>query len=299
MKSISETVVFFGSGPVAAESLTLLAQNFDIEAVITKPQPPHHKEPFPVLKLAENLGLKIILTSNKADLTRVFEDNKLKSRLGIVIDYGIIIPENVINNFPLGILNSHFSLLPKWRGADPISFAIANGDKQTGVSLMLIVEALDEGPILAKGAIDISDKTNSTSLTKELIELSDSLLTNIIPKYIESSIVAVPQEDKGVTYSHKLSKTDSRLDFKKSATLLEQEIRAYNEWPRSRTTISGVDIIITKAHTSSKNGKPGEVWQDNQELGIYTTKGSLIIDFLIPAGKKEMGSKSFLAGYTI
>ena len=144
MKKMSETIVFFGSGPVAAKSLELLAQNFEIEAVVTKPQPAHHKEPFPVLALSEKLGLKIFTPDGKAALSELFASNPVTSRLGIVIDYGFIINRDVINYFDLGIINSHFSLLPEWRGADPITFSILSGQKQTGISLMLIDEKMDE-----------------------------------------------------------------------------------------------------------------------------------------------------------
>src|SRR5579884_3510995 len=147
MKKMSETIVFFGSGPVAAASLELLAPVFNIEAVVTKPKPPHHKGRFEVLELADRLNLKVLTASDQAQLSQLFQTKSLSSRLGLLIDFGIIVPKDVIDYFHLGIINSHFSLLPRWRGADPISFAILNGDKTTGVSLMLLVPALDEGPL--------------------------------------------------------------------------------------------------------------------------------------------------------
>src|SRR5215203_4291228 len=134
-----ESIVFFGSGPVAARSLELLAQNFEIEAVVTKPQPAHHKQPFPVLVVAKNLGLRIFTPSGRSELSELFSKRPVASQLGVVIDYGFIVNQDVIDYFPLGIVNSHFSLLPRWRGADPISFSILSGDAETGVSLMLIV----------------------------------------------------------------------------------------------------------------------------------------------------------------
>src|SRR5581483_1925272 len=108
MKKMSETIVFFGSGPVAAEALKLLSASFNIEAVITKPQPEHHPEKFPVIKAAEELGLKIIYAQNKAELIEQIKSSGLASKVGVVVDYGIIIPKEVINYFPLGIINSHF-----------------------------------------------------------------------------------------------------------------------------------------------------------------------------------------------
>src|SRR5579875_3987803 len=132
----SESIVYFGAGPVAAKALRLLAQSFPIEAVITKPKPEHHKELPPVLAACHELGLHNVHTvANKAELSELFANHHFGSRAGVVIDFGIIIAQDVINAFELGIINSHFSLLPRWRGADPITFAILSGDEETGVSL--------------------------------------------------------------------------------------------------------------------------------------------------------------------
>src|SRR4051812_40975768 len=129
------SIVFFGSGPVAARSLELLAEHCTIEAVITKPHPAHHKEPFPVLQVAEKLGAKVFTPVGKAEVSELFKTRPVTSKLGIVIDYGFIINQDVIDYFPLGIVNSHFSILPELRGADPITFAILSGQEMTGVSL--------------------------------------------------------------------------------------------------------------------------------------------------------------------
>jgi methionyl-tRNA formyltransferase len=296
---MSKTITFFGSGPVAARSLGLLARNFDIEAVVTKPQPPHHKEIFPVIAVAENLGLKLLYTANKDELAQLFEQKPVSSPVGVVIDYGIIIPQAVIDYFPLGIVNSHFSLLPRWRGADPISFAILNGDQETGVSLMIIVPALDEGPLLTQESIPISPDATTPSLTEELINLSDKMLAEKLPAYIDGKITPYPQHAEGVSYSRKLTKQDSQLDFNKPAAELEREIRAFTGWPRSRARLGNTDIVITKAHIAEGSGTPGEIWRQNKTLGIFTSEGVLVVDSLVPSGKKEMTAESFLAGYQI
>ena len=299
MKKTSEPIVFFGSGPVAAESLRLLAQNFNIKTVVTKPKPAHHKAKFPVLDVAAEINSEVILTSTKADLVEQMQTFKSASRLGIVIDYGIIIPQEVIDRFELGIINSHFSLLPRWRGADPITYAILNGDQKTGISLMKIVEQLDEGPLLAQAEMSLSEEANSTTLTNDLIELSDSLLSDIVPKYLNGEIKLTEQADKGITYSNKLKKEDGRLDFNKSAEVLERQIRAFNEWPRSYTEIEGIRVIVTKAHVESLSGQPGKLYHSADKLGFFTKDKVLIFDQLIPANKKEMSASAFLAGHKI
>ncbi len=159
MKKTSETIVFFGSGPVAAASLKALADNFEIEHVITKQAPLHHRGSIPVVETAEDLGLPILFANNRSQLDQAILGLDFKSRVGIIIDYGVIVSRSVIDKFPFGILNSHFSLLPQWRGADPITFSILSGQTETGVSIMLIVEELDEGQLIAQDKVPKSDKT--------------------------------------------------------------------------------------------------------------------------------------------
>jgi methionyl-tRNA formyltransferase len=293
------TIVFFGSGPVASESLKKLSEAFTIEAVITKPRPPHHRGTFPVLEVARQLDLKTYNCLNKSELTEIFLENNLQSRVGIVIDFGILIPREVIKSFELGIINSHFSLLPSWRGADPISFAVLNGDEYSGVSLMSIVEQLDEGPLIAQDKIKLDNSITTPTLTNKLIDLSHKMLVEYLPEYMSGNLKPEPQSSDSVSYSRKLSKEDSTLDYNKSAIELEREIRAFLGWPRSRTNIGSLRFIITKAHVIASNGETGSIWHTKKELGFYTSEGVLAIDRLIPEGKKEMPIDAFLAGYNI
>jgi methionyl-tRNA formyltransferase len=296
---MSKTITFFGSGPVAASSLEKLAANFDIEAVVTKPKPEHHKYLFPVIETANKLGLKLHTPSDKHELKELFDQSPVNGTLGVVIDYGIMIPESVINFFPLGIVNSHFSLLPHLRGADPITFSILEGDSKTGVSLMLIVPALDEGPLLAQEELELDASITTPILTDELIDLSDEMLKKYLPKYIEGQVSPVPQSEDNISYSRKLNKADSILDWQKPAKKLEREVRAFIEWPRSRTELSGNRVIVTRSHVKEGSGSPGKISVDGKELGVFTSKGVLIIDRLIPEGKKEMSAEAFLAGYSL
>jgi methionyl-tRNA formyltransferase len=299
MTKISETILFFGSGPVAARSLELLLENFAVEAVVTKPRPAHHKGDFPVLEIAEQHSLTVLPTTDQTELSALFNEYSPKSRVGLVIDYGILVPGAVIDRFPLGIINSHFSLLPRWRGADPISFAILNGDKETGVSLMLIDEALDEGPLLAQQSLTIPADATTPSLTDNLIDLSNELLIKTLPPYLGGALQPYPQPSETPTYSQKLSKADGVLDWHKPAAVLEREVRAFAGWPRSRARLGSTDVIVTKAHVIEGRGEPGKVSTDDKQLAVQTADSVLIIDSLIPAGKKEMSAQAFLAGYQV
>lgn len=305
MKKTSEPIVFFGSGPVAAKSLRLLIPEFHIEAVVTKPRPAHHKGSVPVLELAEKLKIPVKTVENKATLDALIAKRPFGSRLGILIDFGIIVSQKAIDYFSLGIVNSHFSLLPQWRGADPISFSILSGQNQTGVSLMLLVEKMDEGPILAQGVYDLEANETTQSLTTHLVKLSAALLHDSLPKYLSGEITPCSQEAVAAmltpppqtSYSRKLTKEDGQLDWSKPAVQLEREIRAFIEWPKSRTTIRGIDIVITKAHVVKTSGRPGTTEVCEKLPIVHCGENALALDRLKPAGKQEMTGEGFLAGY--
>lgn len=299
MTKTSNPILFFGSGPVAAKSLRLLADNFPIEAVITKPRPPHHKGSVPVLEAATDLGLKTITAANKRDLDKIFNnETTFKSDLAILIDFGIIVSQTLIDYFRLGIINSHFSLLPQWRGADPITFSVLSGQKETGVSLMLLTAGMDEGPLLGYAPYTLPDDITTPQLTEDLIRVSNELIKVIVPKYIAGEVQAAPQDPSITpTYSRKLTKADGHIDWRKPAAVIEREIRAYAEWPKSWTQLGNLDVIITKAHVTVAKGIPGKIEISNKELLVHCAQQSLAIDKLKPAGKKEMTGESFIAGY--
>jgi methionyl-tRNA formyltransferase len=301
------SIVFFGAGPVATTSLEFLASMFDIEAVITKSRPPHHHGQVPVLEWCEGHNVPTYTPANKAELSEIFANHPFHSPVGVVIDYGIIMSHYVIDTFPLGIVNSHFSLLPEWRGADPITFAILSGQHTTGVSLMLINEKMDEGALLAQATYDITDNETTATLTEGLIELSNHLLAETLPVYLNGSLVPYEQSEYGpsgltlpTSYSRKLTKADGTIDWQKPAEQIEREIRAFAGWPGNRTNFNGIDVIITAAHVRADllGDQPGEIVViGSKELLVCTGIGTLVIDQLKPAGKAEMSAKAFLAGY--
>lgn len=298
MKATSKPIVFFGSGPVAAASLELLAEDFTIEAVVTKPRPVHHRGDVPVIRVAESLDLPIHTVTNRRTLDELIETNPFQSKVGILIDFGIIVSQKAIDYFPFGIVNSHFSLLPEWRGPDPITFAILSGQKATGVSLMLLVQAMDEGPLLGYGVYEIAPDETTPLLTDGLIKLSHALLVAIVPDYLEGSIAAQPQTTKiEPTYSRKITKEDGIIDWRKTATQLDREIRAFLDWPKSTTTLAGRDVVITRAHIVNLSGEPGKAAIQNKALVVFCGEDALEIDALKPAGKQEMTGQAFLAGY--
>lgn len=305
MKQPSKTVVFFGSGQVAAKSLELLLNHTSVEAIITKPQP-RRNTTAPVIAIAEQHNIPLCTPHDKRSLSALFEQTSFSSTAGLVIDYGIIIGKDVIESFPLGIANSHFSLLPQWRGPDPLSFTILSGQTETGVSLMLINKKMDEGPLIAQAPYTIPEKIYRPSLADELISISDSLIKHILPTYMNGGIDPIPQEIATIassaipSYAHIIKKSDGVIDWNKPAERIEREIRAFIEWPKSYTKIADMDVVITAADVVNQSGNPGEISnQKKGELIIYCSKKALNILRLKPAGKKEMSAKAFLTGYNI
>lgn len=294
----TESCVFFGTGPVAAACLELLANHTAIEAVITKPRPAHYRGTPPVIAAAERLGVPIHTAADKRSLDALVSTNNYTSCYGIVIDFGIIISQQVIDDFELGIINSHFSLLPRLRGADPITWAIALGDAKTGVSLMLIDAGMDTGKLLTQKTLPLAPDETTPSLTDKLIRLSDELIREYIPRYLAGALTPKnqPHPDRA-TYSRKLTKDDGIIDWSQPAEQIERQIRAFVDWPQSRAQFGELDVIITRAHVVDSQGAPGDMTITGKHLIIGTAQNSLAIDRLKPQGKKEMPVEAFLAGY--
>ncbi len=301
MDQLASTVIFFGNGPVAAKCLQGFIDSFGtdaLEAVITKTRPPHHKDVAPVEELAKNLGLTVWFANTKSELDEIITNNQPSSKVGVVIDYGVVISANTISYFEKGIINSHFSLLPEWRGADPITYSLLSGQNKTGVSLMLIDKGLDTGPLLARVDYDLDDSDNSDTLTNNLTELSNQSLQHVLPLWLSDQAIPLEQANGPITYSRKLTKNDGILVFTKSATELEREIRAFSGWPKSRTTIAGIDCVITKAQISPASSSPGKITvTDSKTILIGCKTSSLEILELQPAGKNKMPVSAFLNGY--
>lgn len=302
-QSSGNSIVFFGSGPVAARSLELLLKHTEVEAIVTKPRADGHRGSVPVLEFAEAHDIKTFLPTNKRELTELFAQKPLQSKLGIVIDYGIIIAKDVIEYFPLGIINSHFSLLPEWRGADPLTFSILSGQQKTGVSLMLIDEGMDTGKLLSQAPYTIPVNCTTPQLTDALIALSDHSLQKVIPAWFNGKIQAAPQEmvtlagSSEPTYSRKLTKEDGVIDWNKPAEQIEREIRAYIEWPKSKTNFASISVVITAAQIVVQQRSPGSISVENKQIVIGCGIDSLEVLKLKPAGKNEMTAAAFLAGY--
>jgi len=207
--------------------------------------------------------------------------------VGILASFGYIVPQEVIDLFePLGILNIHPSILPKYRGPTPIETAILNGDNQTGVSIMKISKSMDAGDIYTQQSIDTSPDDNKFTLCDRLTRLGADMLVQVL----DNTPKPTKQDHTQATFTQKLDKSMALLDPTKSATQLEREVRAFLSFPRSRITLRDIDCIITTAHVSDTPQTP--------DIDLLCSDGKyLCIDRLIPANSRDMAIQAFLLGH--
>jgi methionyl-tRNA formyltransferase len=238
-----------------------------------------------------------------------FVDLKSKRVDLIVVGfYGKILSKKMLEIPKYGALNVHPSLLPKYRGPTPIQSTILNNETKTGVSIILMDEKADHGPIVAAETFKIGNKKfTAPELTTELWELGGDLLVKTIPKWIAGEIKPVPQNHENATYTKILRKQDGHIDWTKSAEEIERQIRAFTPWPGTfsfwkdrRVKILAAHMLKSADKISSFQGQtPGKVFAHNQnELSVQTGNGILTIDILQLDGKNAMNSKQFLNGHS-
>jgi methionyl-tRNA formyltransferase len=171
------------------------------------------------------------------------------------------------------------------------------GAAQTGVSIMQLVKTMDAGPVFGQKTIPLSRSEDKQTLAETLLRAGKDLLLELLPEIIDGTVMAKPQDETKASYDSLLTKTEGIIDWQKPATQLEKEVRAFLNWPKSRTQLIGKDVIITKAHVTPYHALPGEQIVDNKQLLVGTSHDALVIDRLKPTGKQEMSIEAFLAGY--
>lgn len=298
-KSNNNSIVFFGTGQTSLEALQCISEEFVIELVVTKPPATNSaNKPFKnaIHVWSENNNIPVINPKNKTELTELLKEVNHQSQLGIVLDFGMIIPSEVIGMFEKGILNSHFSLLPKYRGANPIRSAILNGDEISGVTIIRITPGLDDGPILTWSEIDISG-FNAVELREELSSINCALIPETVSLYLMNQLEPIEQDEQEATHTNKTIKGDGRIDTNKSAQTLGQEILAYTGWPKSFININNKELIIIEGKPSEILAPRGELKAKNKKLYLGCNGGSLEITKIQPQGKAPMDAQGFINGY--
>jgi len=317
MQNLKVKIIFFGTpefGAIILEELT--KGGYQPILVITAPDKPVGRgqilTPPPVKVIAQKYKIPTLQPDKILDSKFKIQDSK--PDLIVVAAYGQILPKEILDIPKRGSLNVHPSLVPKYRGASPIQHVILNGEKKTGITIILMDEKMDHGPILNQRALEIEEDETSTTLHDTLANLGASLLMETIPKWMRGKIKPRPQDDAQATFTKILTREDGRINWKKTAEDLEREIRAFDYWPGSFTfwekrdgTIVRIKILKTRVLKSTGGiaypiGKTLVAPQN--EICIQCRKGFLgkggdflVIERLQLEGKKEMGSEEFLRGH--
>lgn len=306
LSGMSERIIFFGNERLVSglESTDapilkgLIEQGYHVVGVIS-----HHSEsksrtqrPLEVAEIARQHGIPLYLPNKPSEI--IDEIRALNPTIAVLVAYGRIITQSVIDLFPQGIINIHPSLLPKYRGPTPIESAILNGDTETGVSIMQLSAGMDDGPVYDQRRLALGNDSKQ-ELYEKIVAVSTDLFFAVFPTILDGTLLPQEQDSTKATYSKLIQKDDGRIDWKQPAIQIERAIRAYHSWPQSRTTLGSLEVIITKAHVikESEHTSPGKVTVDNNRLIVETGADSLEIDFLKPLGKKEMPASAFLSGY--
>ena len=294
-----------GTPEFALSSLAACFEIGEVVAVVTQPDKPKGRgqgesSPPAIKAEAVRRGTRVLQPQKIRDSAFLEALLKLAPDVCVVTAYGKILPKSILELPPQGCINVHASLLPRFRGAAPIQWAIVSGDTRTGVCLMKMDEGLDTGPVLACEEVPIRADETSTSLHARLAELGGNLLRRYLPKYLEGSLHPTPQPSEGVTYAPMLKKENGQLDFRKRAKELERQIRAFEPWPGSFTTLDGKLLKVRRAALGTGRGEPGQVVATAPAgLEVACGEGSLVFLEVHPEGKRVMTAAEFLAGRAI
>jgi methionyl-tRNA formyltransferase len=302
-------IVFFGNERLAtgistaAPTLRLLVKaGYDVAAVVSNQADAAvgKQRTLEIAAVASELGIPLLLPVKPS--LALEQIRSYGAEIGVLVAYGKIVPQSVIDIFPKGIVNIHPSLLPLHRGPTPIESVILDGAKETGVSIMQLVREMDAGPVYGQRRVALDGDETKQELADKLLGVGGEMLLELLPGILEGSITPEPQDDSAATYDELITKRVGDIDWNKSADELAREIRAYAVWPQSRAVLGGKDVIITAAHAveAHEDKEPGHIWHDTSELHVHTgAMGVLVIDRLKPSGKSEMTAKAFLAGYSL
>ena len=298
---MDERVVFMGSPEFALPTLKWLVENMNVVGVFTQLDRPAGRGkavfPPPVKSTALLYNLPVIQLESLKTTDAIELLQVLAPDLIVLVAYGKILPREFIDLPRFGCINVHASLLPRWRGASPIQAAIANGDLETGVTIMKMGVGLDDGPILSQKVVPLQSNETAGDLTSSLAKEGALLLSSLMADYLIGKITPIPQDESKVTYAPRIKKADGLLIFSKSAVELERQVRAFNPWPGAYFRFQGQTIRIFASYSApSVLLAPGEVGVFDRKPVIGTSSGGLVLLELQMPGKRRVQGSDFLRG---
>ncbi|MFT5572394.1 MAG: methionyl-tRNA formyltransferase [Cryomorphaceae bacterium] len=299
-------ILFAGTPHFAVAPLLALANSHDVVGVFTQPDRKAGRgkklSPPPVKLAALEEGFTVHQPSSLKDQAHIVQS--LEPDAIVVVAYGMLLPQNILQIPTLGCINIHASILPRWRGAAPIQRAIQAGDKKTGVSIMQMELGLDTGPVYRILETQIDDSDTSDSLHKRLAALGAQGIVDVLAELsINPNLQPQAQDDQYANYAKKIHKSEALIDWNISARELDQKIRAFNPWPICQTEHKGSRIRIWQAAVSidhSSSAKPGQILGlSDQSVVVACGDGALELRTLQRDGSRPLGIKEFCNGYTL
>lgn len=300
-------IVFMGTPDFAVPCLSrILEDGHRVAGVFTQPDKPVGRHqvltPPPVKELALEQGLSVYQPAKLRDGTALEILRGLAPDLIVVVAYGRILPRDILDCPRLGCVNVHGSILPKYRGAAPIQWAVIDGEKETGVTTMMMDEGIDTGDMLEKEIVPIEDEETGDSLHDKLMAAGARLIVSTLKKIQDGTIERTPQTDEETCYARMLKKDMGDVDWSLDAHAIERLVRGLNSWPGTYTKWNGKTVKIWKAKAVDREyeGALGEaVYVDKETILVKTGKGCLSLLELQPEGKKRMAADAFLRGYQV
>jgi len=299
-------IIFMGSPEFALPALRrLIESEHEIVAVYTQPDRPSGRgrklAPPPVKTLALEHGLDVRQPRSISTPAVVEEMRRLAPDVGVIAAYGQILRQPVLDVPPLGILNIHASLLPRWRGAAPIPAAILAGDAETGATIMLVRLALDAGPMLASVRVPVLAADTTATLTPKIAEVGAGLLADVLPKWECGEISPVEQDEASATYASQIEKVDALIDWERdSAAAVERNVRAYNPWPIAYSYLDGQPLRVLEcaAIDATAPGPPGTISRRDDAFAVASADGRTVLAVTVQGpGGKPMPASAYLRGH--
>ena len=298
-------VLFMGTPDYAVPSLEALAAHHRVVLVVTQPDRRQGRgrklQAPPVKEVAQGLSLPVWQPQTLRAPEAVDRLRASPAEVYVTAAIGFILPPEVLALPTRGCLNVHASLLPRWRGAAPVSAAILHGDAETGVTLMQTDEGLDTGPIVAQARCAIRGDDTTETLTPRLARLGADLLIDALPRWVAGEMTAQPQPQEGITFSGRIKKQDGRIDWQQPALHIERMLRAYTPWPGTFTTYRGQTLKVLQAQALPDwrgDLPPGTVISlAPDKVAVTTGRGALVLREMQLAGKRAQEPTAFCCGY--
>ena len=295
-------IIFAGTPDFAAPALAALIEaGHKMVLVLTQPDRPSGRgmklKASPVKELALQHGIEVFQPETLKDASAQSRIEEASADVMIVAAYGLIIPTNVLNMPRLGCYNIHASLLPRWRGAAPIQRSLLAGDKETGVTIMEVVPALDAGAMISKGIVTITELDTAQTLHDALAKTGAELMVQAMEKLSKNGALdSTPQDESLVTYAEKLQKSEATIDWNKSADAISKQVRAFNPFPVATAILNGEVCRIWMATKKPGKGRAGEVMATNETIDVACGEDVLCIHELQLPGGKRLKAREFLTG---